>query len=160
MLCERASHAADLRVRFSRQEPPLAVPLFPEAGRRKGEQWQSAPLPGHPRDHLVDERLVLEAVPAGESGLDQGPAQPALTQCPDWSEVREGGGERLVCVAAKEEVVPQRQDHVDVGVEDQPSQQASESVLHLGWIEGEQLLELIHDDEHVLVGRAETLEEL
>ena len=55
------------------------------------------------------------------------------------------GTKRLVVLAAEEEVVPQGQDHVEIGLEDEAAEQARESRLDLGGIEREQLLELVHD---------------
>jgi hypothetical protein len=50
-------------------------------------------------------------------------------------------------VAADEEVVPQRQQHVDVTLLDQAPEKLREALLHLLRIEREQLLELVHDED-------------
>ncbi len=51
----------------------------------------------------------------------------------------------------EEEVVAHREQHVDVGLERQPSQKLGEALLHLGRVLREQLLELIDDQQSLVV---------
>ena len=51
----------------------------------------------------------------------------------------------------EEEVVPHRQQDVDVGFEGQAAQELGEGALHLRRVQREQLLELVHDDQAMLV---------
>jgi hypothetical protein len=64
-------------------------------------------------------------------------------------EVLESVAQALVLTAPEEEVVAQRKQHVDVGLLDEPAQQGGEARLHLGSVQGEQLLELVHDNERL-----------
>ena len=80
VLREGAGDAADLAVRLARQQPLLAVALLPEPRGGEGEERQRAALLLHLRHHLVDERLVLEAVAAGERRLHERAPQRALAR--------------------------------------------------------------------------------
>ena len=54
-------------------------------------------------------------------------------------------------MALEQEVVAHGQQHVDVGLEDEPAEQLGEARLHLGRVQREQLLELVHDQQRVVV---------
>jgi hypothetical protein len=96
-----------------------AVSLLPEAGGREREKGKSPALLAHFRDHLVDEIVILEAIPASESRLHQSPPERARAQRPERSQLGEDRSQRPVLLALKEKVVPQRQKNVDVGFQNE-----------------------------------------
>ena len=57
------------------------------------------------------------------------------------------GPQALLLAAAEEEVVAQRQQDVDLGLLREPPEERGEACLHLRSVQGEELLELVHDDE-------------
>ena len=62
-------------------------------------------------------------------------------------------------LAAEQEVVAQREDDVEVGLEHEAAEQLGEGLLDRRGIEREELLELVHDHERVLVALAEALQQ-
>ena len=145
------SHAPDGVVGFPCQDSVLSIPLFPELRGGEGEKRKRASLLAHFRDHFVDERLVLESVAAGESGLHQSSPQRALAQGSERRELREDGRERFMLLAVEQKVVPQRQEHVNVRLESEPAEKLGEGALDFGEVLGEELFELVDDDERLLV---------
>ena len=106
--------------RFSRSR------ALPEARDGEGEERQRAPLALDLRHHLVDERLVLEAVAAREGGLHERAPQPARAERRRAASGRQDRRERLVVVAADQEVVAHREEDVDVGLEHEPPEESRE----------------------------------
>ncbi len=149
VLRERPGDAADGVVRRAREEALLAVAAVPERGRREGEERQRPALPLDGVEHVRHERLVLEAVAALQGGLDERAPERVAGGRPERDEVLEDRPQRLVLLAAEEEVVPHRQEDVDVGLQREPGEEGGEAGLHLGRVESEELLELVDDDERL-----------
>jgi hypothetical protein len=59
-----AADAADAVIRNAGQKTCVAIPFLPQLRRREREQRQSAPFTLHLGQHLVHQRVVLEAVAA------------------------------------------------------------------------------------------------
>jgi hypothetical protein len=74
----------------------------------------------HLGHHLFHQGFVLESIPAGESGLDQSPPQGALAQRSQGSQLGEDRAQSIVLLAMEQKIVPQGQENVDVGFENQP----------------------------------------
>jgi len=62
-------------------------------------------------------------------------------------QILEHGRERPVIVAAHQEVVAEREEHVDVRLGGETAQESREALLHGGRVQREELLELVEDDE-------------
>ena len=154
VLRQGARHAADSAVGRPRQEALVPVAQVPQSRRGESQQRQRAPFVGDLLDHLLDQRLVLEVVAARERRLHQGPTQSAIAERPEDREVPRHRGEGLVRLAVNQEVVPQRHDHMRVGLEYHPPEQLREARSNSGLILREQFLELIDDYERVLVPAA------
>ena len=69
-------------------------------------------------------------------------------------QLRQHGRERRVIVTVDEEVVAQREQHVGVGLDREAPQQLREARLHVRWAQGEELLELIGDEQGLRVTRS------
>ena len=155
VLRQRTGDAADLVIRGARQHALLAVAGVPDLRGGEGQQRQRTALADHFVHHLVDERVVFELVAAREGRLHQGAPQRARAERSEQREVAQHRCERLVRVAVDQEVVPEGQDHVGIGLEHEAREELRERPLDRRRILREQLLELIDDDERVLVaGRA------
>jgi len=127
--------------------PCVRVAALPQARSREGEQRQRPTFALDRLQHLPDQTLVLERVAALERGLDQGAAQGIAGGRSERNEPFEDRPQRPVLLAAQQEVVPDREQDVDVRLEDETREQGREARLHIGWIQGEQLLELVDDDQ-------------
>ena len=117
VLGQGAPHPADPRVGRAGQESRGTVALLPQPRRGEGQQRQRAPFARHGVDHLRGQVLVLEAVAALQRGLDDRAAEGRPGRGPEHREIGEHRDERRVLVTAHEEVVPQRDQHVDVGLD-------------------------------------------
>ena len=62
-------------------------------------------------------------------------------------EVAEDRPQPVLLAAAEQEVVAQRQQDVDLGLLREAAEERREACLHLRRVQGEELLELVHDDE-------------
>jgi hypothetical protein len=145
---------ADLLVSRASQELPLPIPPLPQARDGEGQERQCTADPLHGVDHLHGERLVLEPVASLLRRLHQGPQQPLAAQRRQRRQVQEDACQSLLLGAPDQEVVPQRQQHVHVRLARQAPQQLREPPLHLGRVQREQLLELVHHQDRVPVAFA------
>lgn len=154
VLRERAGDAADLLVGGPRQEAPLVVAHLPEPGHGEGEERQRRSLALDGGGHVLDEPRVLEGIALLPRRLDERAAKRRARQRGHRDEVLEDRRERLVVVAAHEEVVTHREEHVHADPLGEVAEKAGERASLLGGSEREQLLELVDDDERPVVGAA------
>jgi len=131
VLRQRPGHAATRLVGLAREQLARPVALLPEACDRKGEQRQRPARALDALHHLVDERLVFEPVAARTCRLDDGAAQGVAGERAERRERVEDQRERLVLVAAHQEVVAQREDDVEIGVVCEPPEESRDARLGL-----------------------------
>ena len=130
VLGQRPGHAADLFVAPPREQTPLAIPMLPEAGHRKREQRQRPSLLGHVPQHVVDEPVILEPVPGEQRRLHERAAQRRAERRRERHQLGEDRVEVLECLAPQQEIVPERQQDVHVGLEHESSEQLCEAALY------------------------------
>ena len=153
MLRQSSRHASDPLVRRPREELSLPVSFVPQPRDGKGEERQGAPLVPHRLHHLLDEPVLFEVEAPPLRRLDQGPPQGFLGGRPERREVHEHGAQALVLAATEEKVVAEGEQDVQVGLGQSP-EQVGEPPLNVGRVQGEQLLELVHDEERLLASSA------
>ncbi len=150
MAGQRPGDAADLGVGRARQELLLDVAHLPESGYGKGKKRQSPTRSFDGGDHLVHQRFVLEPVATPRGRLDQCAAQPVARHRLERGQGVDDSREGARLEAAHQEVVAEREEDVDVRLASEPAEERGERRLGLGRIEGEELLELVDDDEGVV----------
>ncbi len=124
---QRAPHPAHRVVRLAGEVAGLAVALLPQLRRGERDQRKRAALLRHLAEHLLDHRLVGEAVAAGQRRLDQRPPQ---VRAGRRIQGRQLGKQRLqafMLVALNQEVVAHGKQDADAGVERDPAQQFREA---------------------------------
>ena len=142
-----ASNATDLLVGALSEQATVTIASVPETRHGKGDKRKGAALARDLSEHVIDHRFVLEAIAALQGGLYQSPPQRRPSGRPNRRQLRKDRREALEPVAVKEKVIAHRQQHVNVCVERDSSEQLRELLLNLGWTLGEQLLELIEDQQ-------------
>jgi hypothetical protein len=90
---------------------------------------------------------VLEAIAPPLRRLLDRPPEVLPLQRQQRGQLAQHRGQGLLLAATDEEVVPQGEQDMDVGLGGQTPQERGEALLHLRRVQGEQLLELVHDEE-------------
>ena len=147
VLGQRSRDAVDPLVGFPREEPPAPVPLLPQARDREGQERQRPALGRHRFHHLLDQRVLFEPHAPPQGRLHQGPLQRLRGGRRERREVVEDTPQTVLPAAAEQEVVPQRQQDVDLGLLRKAAEERREASLHLRSVQGKELLELVQDDE-------------
>ena len=123
---------------------PPRVPLAPEARHGESEERQRSPLALDRGQHLVGQAL-LEAEALRPRGLDERAPERVAGRGAERHQAVEDRPEPLVVVAAHQEVVAHREKDAHVGLGRETAEEGREAGLALGRVEGEELLELVHD---------------
>ncbi len=151
VLGKSAGHAADVLVASAREQTALTIAVLPQARQCEGEQRQRPSLLRHLAQHVVHELLIFEPVTGEECRLHQGAAQRGAGWRRERRQVGESGAQVLEGLALQQEIVPDGEEDVHVGVEHESAQELREAVLHLDRVQREQFLGLIHDKERVIM---------
>jgi hypothetical protein len=115
----------------------VRVALLPQARNGKGQERQGGTSPFDRVQHLVHQRLVLEAVALLSRGLGDCAPQALPREGAKGCQLREDRHQGGMVVALHEEVVAQRKQYVDVGLRDQTPEKGGEALLRLRRVLGE-----------------------
>ena len=127
MLSKRPGDAADLLVAPPREQAPRAIAMLPETRHRKREQRQRPALLGHVTQHVVDEPVILEPVPGEQRRLHERAAQRRTEGRRERHQLGENRAEVFERLTPQQEIVPERQQDVHVGLEHESSEQLPQS---------------------------------
>jgi Transposase IS116/IS110/IS902 family len=148
---EGSGHTSDVLVGPTGQQLLLAIATVPDPRHCEGQQRQRAPRAFHGTQHLVHERVVLEAEAAGRSRLHDSPAHPVPVERPQRRKLREDESQGRMLLAPHPEVVAQGKDHVHAAGVRESSDERCEMGLRLAVVQGEEFFELVEDEEYFLV---------
>jgi hypothetical protein len=148
---ESALDAGHLVARLAGEELSLAVPPLPQPRHEERHERQGPSLSLRRSQNLLHDRVVLEPIAFSRRRLHHRSAKRVPWRRAERGQPIEDRCQRLMVVAAHEEVVPQRQQHVDVRFRGEASQERREALLRVRLVQREQLLELIDDEQRGLV---------